>query len=268
MSGYRQNETFFKSVTQLPHYKRNFCTEVLKGTAFPKNCALPMYENGFVGTVTECYNGHHNLIIRPDDVWMAIVTQLSFYINKEAENFRAKFVNFEGEKELEVEIDGTLKEASYEKLVTLMTEKIDENLVDPEVKSWLLPSFSTTTKNDVVACGVVFMASMKKYFDFKFNLACGIPYVTIEGTADDWEAISERLEKLKEYELAEWYTMLKPILHQFIQAKKGEPDISFWQRICSNHDGGSGPTYLSGWITAFCVFNEDGNWIGNSVIFC
>lgn len=38
--------------------------------------------------------------IRPEDVWFAIIAQLSFYINRHAEELRGKFVPFEGEKEL------------------------------------------------------------------------------------------------------------------------------------------------------------------------
>ncbi|KAI0828585.1 hypothetical protein BC628DRAFT_1363354 [Trametes gibbosa] len=34
--------------------------------------------NGFVHTVLQAYADHHHLVIRPDDVWIAILSQLSF----------------------------------------------------------------------------------------------------------------------------------------------------------------------------------------------
>ncbi|KIJ25915.1 hypothetical protein M422DRAFT_38432 [Sphaerobolus stellatus SS14] len=33
--------------------------------------------NGFVDTILEAYNRQHNLIMRPDDIWVAILSQLS-----------------------------------------------------------------------------------------------------------------------------------------------------------------------------------------------
>ncbi|KAG6823016.1 hypothetical protein H0H92_011714 [Tricholoma furcatifolium] len=39
---------------------------------------LLMRKNGFVYGVLEAYNKHYNLIIRPDDVWIAILSQLNF----------------------------------------------------------------------------------------------------------------------------------------------------------------------------------------------
>jgi len=34
--------------------------------------------NGFVLSVVRAYGQHHDLVIRPDDVWIAILTQFSF----------------------------------------------------------------------------------------------------------------------------------------------------------------------------------------------
>ncbi|XP_037030745.1 uncharacterized protein LOC119070502 [Bradysia coprophila] len=245
--------------SQLKPYKHNHCTEVLTETQFSARVKASR-NNGFVQTVIECYNKHHNLVIRPDDIWTAILTQFSFYINKNAEEFRSKFVNFNGKKELVVQVEGSLRSATYGLFVNEMTEKIDENLVDKTVKNWILPSFSTTTANDIISCGVVFMASTKMYFEFTRCLACGIPYVTLEGTIADWEAILNRLEKLKEYKLDKWYDLLKPILKEFVAAKQGRADLEFWKRICHHLGDISGPSYISGWLTVFAVFDEDGNW--------
>lgn len=245
--------------SKLKHYGSEHCTEILMETPFPST-VQPTSENGFVHTVIDCYNHHHNLVIRPDDVWMAIVTQFSFYINKNAEEFRNKFVDFEGQKTLSVNINGTLRSAPYDLFVTKMTEKIDENLVDKTVKDWIIPNFSTTTSNDIVSCGIVFMATTKKYFKYECCLLCGIPNITLEGTVADWKSILVRLKKLKEYNLGTWYDMLKPILKEFVAAKKKKPNTKFWNRICDHYGGGSGPSYISGWLTAFAVFDEDGNW--------
>lgn len=248
--------------SQLLAYNSNHCTEVLIETSFSPRVRASRI-NGFVKTVIECYNHHHNLVIRPDDIWVAILTQFSFYINKNAEEFRRQFVNFDGKKELVVEIVGTLRAAPYDLFVTKMTDKIDENLVDKTVKDWILPNFTTTTKNDIISCGTIFMAVTKKYFDFKCDLGCGIPYVTLEGTVADWEDILNRLEKLKSYKLEKWYDLLKPILQEFVAAKRNNANIEFWNRICHHLGGGSGPSYISGWLTAFAVFDEDGNWACN-----
>ncbi|XP_037039496.1 uncharacterized protein LOC119076692 [Bradysia coprophila] len=248
--------------THTETYKQNHCIEVL----MESQCSTMVRpsNNGFVRTVIDCYNNHHNLIIRPDDIWTAILTQFSFYINKNAEEFRNQFVNFEGKKELVVAIDGTLRAAPYDLFVTKMTEKIDENLVDKTVKNWILPNFSTTTTADMISCGIAFMATTKKYFDYTCLLLCGIPYVTLEGTLSDWESILSRLEKLKEYKLDKWYEMLKTILEEFIAAKNDEPNIEFWNRICNHVGGGSGPSYISGWLTAFAAFDVEGNWTDHS----
>jgi hypothetical protein len=41
--------------------------------------------NGFVDTVVHAYNEHQHLEIRPDDVWFAVLGQMSIYVNEHAE---------------------------------------------------------------------------------------------------------------------------------------------------------------------------------------
>ena len=53
-------------------------------------------------TALEAYYTHHHLILRPDDVWFAILTQISFYINAHAEDLCSIFVAHDGKKELSV----------------------------------------------------------------------------------------------------------------------------------------------------------------------
>ena len=43
-------------------------------------------------------------------------------------------------------------------------------------------------------------------------------------------------------------TSLAPVLDEFVAAKGGKPDLAFWDRVCDRSGGGSGPTYLSGWV--------------------
>ena len=102
------------------------------------------------------------------------------------------------------------------------------------------------------------------YFDYKIRLDCGIPSVTLEGEKSDWERLLTRLDKLESFgeEPKAWAAMLRPILVRFVRAFDGEPDIDFWSRVCHYHSQGSGPTYLSGWITAFCVWTNEGKWQG------
>ena len=83
------------------------------------------------------------------------------------------------------------------------------------------------------------------------------------GEKADWELIYTRLDKLETFgaESSEFCRLLRPVVSRFVKSfdeSASEDIISFWQRIAHYHSMGSGPSYYSGWITAFCFWNEDG----------
>lgn len=225
--------------------------------------------NGFVGAVTLAYNEHHHLILRPDDIWAAIMTQFSFYLEKYGEDLRSKFVDHKGQKELSVSANGRLHCAPYDEMARMISTQISKNIKDPSVKDWVMPNFSTTTFADQVVGAVILMATMKKYFAYKFSLMCGIPQVTLLGTVEDWKQIYAKAQRLVEFDkdgkMVDWSKLLLPVLEQFVQTAEGKPNREWWDRICCNLGSGSGPRYLSGWITVFCVFKDDGEWVGSTL---
>ncbi|KAH6915722.1 hypothetical protein BKA70DRAFT_1092941 [Coprinopsis sp. MPI-PUGE-AT-0042] len=223
--------------------------------------------NGFMRTVVQAYNQHHHLVLRPDDVWIAILCQFNFYVNAHAEELRKSFVAHEGKKKLVVYATGTRYTVDFGDLARQMTDLIDANVVDKELKEWILPSFSTTRHNDIVVSSVLMMSTLKAYFGYGFCLDCGIPSVTLEGERSDWVNLLNRIEKLDSFgdEPKAWAALLRPILSRFVSSFDGSPDIEFWNKICHYHSGGSGPDYLSGWITAFGVWSEEGKWQGPSL---
>ena len=80
---------------------------------------------------TVAYNQHHDLVWRPDDVWQAILTQFSLYVQN-AEGLRAKFVDFQGKRELTIEALGTLHTVDFVDLAKRMVdEQIIKNIKDP-----------------------------------------------------------------------------------------------------------------------------------------
>lgn len=50
-------------------------------------------KNGLVWTAFSPYTSHHHLVLWPEDIWFAILSQFSFYVNTNAEKLRASFVS-------------------------------------------------------------------------------------------------------------------------------------------------------------------------------
>jgi len=245
-------------------YRKEACGTVLRETPWEPLKTSHAY-NGFVQGVVRAYNQHHKLILRPDDVWLAIAIQFGLFVNANAEELRHRFVAHDGKKELVVRQVATLNTADYGSLLAKdMVEQLKKAVTDEELCAWILPAFSTTTDNDRVVGSVVLMASMKAYFDYKMELCCGIPEVTLLGTPEEWDAVHRRVDKLRSYgkECSEWADMLEKITENLARSSRGDIPADFWQRVCHYTPTGSGPTYLSGWISVFCAFDGQGKWHG------
>lgn len=206
------------------------------------------------------YSRHHHIIICPEDVWFAILSQISFFIKAHAEELRAHFVAHEGKKELEA-VSGI---PDFPLLAGQMEEILGKHVNDPEMKEWILPGFSTTTWSDRVVGSILFMGAMQKYRPPKMTVLCGLPSVTLWGSVEDWENILYRLDKLDLLgdEPKQFAKLLRPVLRHMIRSftePKSVEVIDFWNKIVHRNSVGSGTDYLSGWLTAFCFWDEDGN---------
>ena len=248
-----------------PQYEE--CQEVFMSTySDPKarNGYLETSCNGFVNSAIQAYNQHYNLVLKPDDVWLAILSQFNIYVNAHSEEMRNYFVNFEGKKMLEIVYEGgTAKRLDWTGFTANISILIERNVTDLTLRSWIVPDFSTTTENNKVVCSIVMMSTLQKYFAYKCTLRCGIPAVTLEGERADWENILYRIERLKDFgkDTADWYQLLRPILSRFVAAfdnPNSAANKDFWQRIAHYYPGASGPSTYSGWITAFCFWRTDG----------
>lgn len=228
-------------------------------SSFSKS-ALPIH--GFVGMCFDAYNNHHNLIIRPEDVWMAIVTQLAFYINARSEQLRTTLVNHKNTKKLKV----TIMECSFTVASRCMGELLRQNITDPTLIDFILPDFSTTTDNDKDIFSMIAMATFKSYFSYIFHFMCGIPQVTLLGTKEDWMKLRQRANRLLEFkipdenQLERWTEILFPTLNQFVNTFDS-PDLDWWSKMCSRTSFGSGAESIQGWLIAFNAFNEDGKFL-------
>ena len=235
----------------------------------PRDQFVCVARKGLVDVASIAYNKHHDLVWRPDDVWQAILTQFSLYVTHNSEKLRDKFVDFKGKRQLMIRALGTLFTIDFGKLSKRMVdEQIVKNIKDPSIADWLIPKFSTTTENDRIVASISMMATLQSYFEYKFGLKCGLPSITLLGTIDDWKLLRSKVDRLLEFDtkdglMKKWLELLTAVLDEFLETKSGVDNMKFWDRICHYKGGGSGPRYLSGWITTFAVFNKDGKWQGD-----
>ncbi|KAL6886051.1 hypothetical protein GGI43DRAFT_431858 [Trichoderma evansii] len=229
------------------------------------------YGNGLIEGIIRAFQQDLHLILRPDDIWLAITTPLSFYVNAHAEELRHLFVTHEGQQQLVVDLTPqTMENLDVAYAVVLFSREIQANVVDPELASWMLPNFSTSTSNDISVAAMVMMATTKVYFRYIIMAGCGFPSVTLLGEREDWVNLLERLPKLAIFgdETEEWSKLLTKIIEKMIETYDYPDDQTtkdFWMKAV--HEAGSegswpgGLETLSGWLTAFCFWDSEGQTV-------
>jgi hypothetical protein len=224
-------------------------------------------KNGFTHTVIRAWQQDLHLKIRPDDVWLAILAQLSFFVNANAEALRPIFVAHEGRVEVKVDArPNTIDTFDVGVVAQQLAGMVKERLTDPNIATTLLPKFTTTTPHDQATAAIVFLGAMKEYFSYAVRLGCSFPSVTLLGERSDWADMLQRVAwigTIDHEESIAWALRLTKIL-EYIVASFDRPDDEdvkqFWLRAVHQCGAGSsgGIVTLSGWLTAFCWWSSDG----------
>ena len=116
------------------------------------------------------------------------------------------------------------------------------------------------------------MGSFKKYFDYGMLLCgCGLPYLILEGTAEDYKKILAKAKKLHKYDFGWYVDRILPIIQKFIDAKEGNIDVDFFKNKVQENTiteamYGSSGIYrgsiqvpgIKGWILKFFAYYNSG----------
>jgi len=232
------------------------------------NFVKPATYNNFIQAIHLAFNDHRPLSLSPDHIWMMISQGLALHINKNAEELRHHFVNFEGKKYLEIQRDSFVKgrfDNDWQGCFPEFSDKIAEFI--GKKRDLIVANFSTTGVIEKAISEIVLMDSMQSYFDYGCRTCCGIPEITLEGIVEDYKNIKQRVQAFDEFGLKWWTDKLIPTIDQFIAAFNGKTDPKFWESIYKL-GGGSGGPYITGWVNTLMPYlvSYDGKPFINSMV--
>ena len=211
------------------------------------------------------YKNHLPITITPDMIWLLVLQGFSRFMDKYNELVREKFVNFEGQKTLIIDRYGTpvnqATDETWDGIIDECVEQIGENIGEETVSN-LQSDFTTTNAATLLASQASIMSAMKHYFKYQVAMGgCGISYITLEGSLEDWEKIKSKLIYISNFALKWWTKHLIPIIDKIIETKKyyekkkkiNNELIDFWKKIIRVKDNRAEykPDSINGWIIKF-----------------
>jgi Domain of unknown function (DUF4419) len=206
--------------------------------------------NALFAAADFAYRHHFPLTLSPDHIWLTIAQGFAQHVSLNAEALRTRLVPHEGKARIVVRRDDLARgsaENPWAEVFPVFSEAI-RMVIGDRAHGLIVSDFSTTGPVERAASEVVLMDTVSPYFDFEFDTLCGIPAVSLEGTAEDWGEILRRVRALAEYDLGWWTDRVGLIIRHFIAAVRGRVRIGFWERLYKQVDESGGP-YLSGWLT-------------------
>ena len=240
------------------------------------------YINSNVPVLNGFYTAHTNhypIRIKPDDIWLLIIQAFSNHVNANSEELRHYFVDFDGKKQLTVKYGLYSIDQVNRKVLEDFSEQINEQMkkyLGKELVDILTPNFSTSTYDSKIVCKISIMGAFKKYFDYRMALCgCGIPYIILEGTAQDYREIISKAKNLSKYRF-EWYiNKIIPHIEKMAEAKEGKIDVNYFKNMVQKKEvieeeyGPSGVSryevkydFISGWFLNFFAYLNTKNYRG------
>ena len=206
------------------------------------NCAGN--HNGLIMTVLEAYNNRRHLVLSPDDIKVAVLTQLGALQWEPWDLPRASEIHFED----------TIHPDNYGTVAATVISKLPKDSHPYDTKALLTRVLERPTNPPRLSEPLTDL-------DYLFR-AGSIPSVTLLGEKSDWEKLSQYFQTLRNeyarrthYEsLAEYLWDLIKLSEYFVKSFDNHEDkdvILFWNRMCPEKG-------RKGWLAAFSRWDKHG----------
>ena len=207
--------------------------------------------HALVEATHKAFGQHYGLELAPDHIWHTIVQGFAKVVNMEPETYRARFVSHQGQELIKIRRDEFVMTSLTNDWAGCLDEfsaEIRKRIGDAR-HDLLVSDFSTTGDLERVASNVALMDTVQSYFRYSVDTMCGIPFVTLHGSAADWAKVATKTRLLlSEFkELSWWLTDVIAVTEKIAAAAEGTIDLDFWNSIYKSKST-SGGIDITGWL--------------------
>lgn len=221
-------------------------------------------ETGLAGVLHMAVDGSLSLALRPDDVMLAIVVQVSAYLTprftrpgfaRPSEMFRITTTQDSTPEDMEKSL--------MQGLVRTVDNAVYRAGVDKGFTPWVMTPFTTTTPTDTVCRLSAVLGTQRTMSKVSVvGKGCGgMPSTTLLGSSGDWARLRVALNDIVRFDagdlrLSGWCSKLTPVVDEMYRVVQGEePNLRLWNKV-----------YFSnmhkkhmGWFSVFTTFAPDGS---------
>lgn len=193
----------------------------------------------------DCWKNHFGIIIRPDFLWNMILSEMSYLVNQNPDDYRSLFTQFDDKQEISIQqADPFIMDLSL-----LKKELSKQILFDANV---LFPKFEDQTVASQYNQYLIFAEMASPYYDYSIKL-CGFNGIRVYGERHEWMMMKANIINLRKIfkqsdDMKIYLNKILKILKRILKHFK-EPE--FWNGIFKKTKCGSGTYEVDGWILEF-----------------
>ena len=227
------------------------------GLNSPQALSLPKdtftVHGGLMGYLSLAYQYHYGVVLRPDDIWFTVLSELTVIIAKQPKQYAKLFTTTPDKKQWII-------------VPTMDVTQIDVELVIDRLKDCIparadlfLPAFTTTTPDSRLAMHIAFCDMVSPYYSYGTYL-CGIPMIRLAGIEGDWIKLADHLKGLADLfdtgPVGQYLTRCRDCVVRLFNAVF-DNDADHLRKMVKLEPCGSGSQYeMSGWILDLLVKNK------------
>jgi len=206
-----------------------------------------------------CWAQELGAILRPDMIWTTVLSELARDAIRCPEKYRSTFAKGSqaGTKEDLLIRTNVVDDLDAKSIAKCLRDKLSS---DDAFSLMCETSFSVETPGYTDMAASFLSAAASPYYNY-ISFMCGIPFVHVSGTADDWNTLSKACNRLKKYSqnkgfctyLKQVETKVDEIRHYAFQCKDQDESNAFFGGCywVTSNCGSGAPYYTCGWLSTF-----------------
>ncbi len=184
----REKQSFLESFTDK---KTDWQTKATTQTTFVSSETVTgtVYHRNYLEYLEYAYAHHYGVSLTPDIFWYTVLCEVALIISESVEKYRNLFTDSPDKKTIEVWQAGPEYHIPLDQVMAKLKELVPTNI------DTFLPEFSTTVPASRFSRYAAFADAISPYYDYCVQ-ACGLPYINLEGTKEDWQRVLQSVGKL------------------------------------------------------------------------